>query len=443
MSLTRQLADLLNRPIHQVDRDRAALLLLDWTGCAIAGQAEPAGQKVTAAFPDEQGRCTRIGTTPSSVMMAALHNGCLGNVLEMDDVDKRAVLHAAPTVIPAALAMAEHVDADAADFLNAIVIGYEATIRIGRAVGPGHYAYWHNTATCGPFGAAAAACYLLDGSDLVSAFGLAGTQAAGLWQTRHEPDSMAKHLHAGHAAQVGVQAALLSAQGFQGPRSILEGEQGFFAAMCPGADPQDVLDDYGDGWLIHQTSIKPYPACRHAHAAIDAALLAREALGDSVIETVVIETYDDAIKFCDRPDPKTITEAKFSLQHSVAITLAKGAPKLTDFDLGSVDAKILDLRRRINVKGSKSFNADYPAHYGAAVIVNGERYIAKDAYGDPECPMNDKAVLDKVVKLYAHAGLDRELAIYSGTHTIALSVPPAELISYTELLNDKHLKTLC
>jgi len=135
--------------------------------------------------------------------------GRVSNVLEMDDVDRQAVLHAGPTVIPAALAMAEHIGASEKDFLDAIVIGYEATIRIGRAVGAGHYAFWHNTATCGPFGAAAAACYLLKGS-----------QAAGLWQTRHEPDSMAKQLHAGHAAHAGVLAAILSKQGFHGPCTI-------------------------------------------------------------------------------------------------------------------------------------------------------------------------------------------------------------------------------
>jgi len=169
MTITQQLADLLAHPISDDDRQRAAVLLLDWTGCAVAGQVEAAGQTITAAFPNEIGNCTRIGAGKASPLMAALHNGCLGNVLEMDDVDRQAVLHAGPTVIPAALAMAEYIGASAGDFLSAIVVGYEATIRIGRAVGAGHYAFWHNTATCGPFGATAAACYLLKGSDLVSA----------------------------------------------------------------------------------------------------------------------------------------------------------------------------------------------------------------------------------------------------------------------------------
>ena len=428
MTVTHQLAQILTRPISGEDRQRAALLLLDWTGCAVAGAQEIAGLKVAAAFPDEAGKCTRIGTRGASVLMAALHNGCLGNILEMDDVDKRAVLHAAPTVIPAALAMAEYSGASAEAFLNAIVIGYETTIRIGRAVGPGHYAYWHNTATCGPFGAAAAACYLLEGSDMVSAFGLAGTQAAGLWQTRHEPDSMAKQLHAGHAAHAGVLATILSAQGFQGPRSILEGGQGFFAAMCPGANPQDIFTDYGQGWLIHQTSIKPYPACRHAHAAIDAALMARgEMISESV--DILVETYDDALKFCDNPNPTSNVEAKFSLQHSAAVALIKGEPELADFDIPHKDPRIAALRARILVKASREFNAAYPNHYGAALTLGGQRYSTANAYGDPEKPMNRNAVLKKAQMLMTHAGLSAQRA-----SDLSLAAIEGDLAQYLELL---------
>lgn len=404
MTTTSQaLAKQLSRPIIEADRERARLLLLDWTGCAVAGRAEPAGVKIAAAFADEAGRCTRIGSSSASPQMAALHNGCLGNVLEMDDVDKRAVLHAAPTVIPAALAMAEHVNADAADLLDAIVIGYEATIRIGRAVGPGHYAFWHNTATCGPFGAAAAACHLLSGSDLVSALGLAGTQSAGLWQTRHESDSMAKQLHAGHAAQVGVQSALLSAQGFQGPRTILEGEQGFFKALCPGGDPQDVLADYG-GWLLHETSLKPYPACRHAHPAIDAALTATDAGGP-----ITVRTYADALKFCDRPNPETAIEAKFSLQHAVAICLDKGVPELSDFE-PDVIATHAATRARVIVERSADFDVAYPAHYGASVEIDGKISTASDALGDPEVPMSLQQVREKAAGLIRHGGMDEAAA---------------------------------
>jgi len=409
MTVTERLIPILQRPKSDEDRKRAALLVLDWTGCAIAGRKEPAGEKLAATFLDESGPCHRIGASKSSPLMAALHNGCLGNVLEMDDVDKRAVLHAAPTIIPAALAMAEYVDATSIDFLDAVVMGYEATIRIGRAVGPGHYAYWHNTATCGPFGAAIAACHLLKGSDMVSSLGLAGTQAAGLWQTRHEPDSMAKQLHAGHAAHAGVLAALLSVQGFQGPRSILEGEQGFFAAMCPGANVEDVLTAPENGWLIHETSIKPYPACRHTHPAIDAALWAYEDTLPTGFD-IVVETYSDAQKFCDRPNPQTTVEAKFSIQHSVAVTIVKGEPVLDDFDLNNMDEDVKALRDRITVRVTEEFESTYPEHYGAAVTVGGNRYVSPDAYGDPEKPMSEQAIMEKAKTLMTHAGLSSQKA---------------------------------
>jgi len=434
MTITQQLADLLAHPISDDDRQRAAVLLLDWTGCAVAGQVEAAGQTITAAFPNEIGNCTRIGAGKASPLMAALHNGCLGNVLEMDDVDRQAVLHAGPTVIPAALAMAEYIGASAGDFLSAIVVGYEATIRIGRAVGAGHYAFWHNTATCGPFGATAAACYLLKGSDLVSAFGLAGTQAAGLWQTRHEPDSMAKQLHAGHAAHAGVLAAILSKQGFHGPRTILEGEQGFFKAMCPGANPEDVLINYGDSWRIHETSLKPYPACRHTHPAIDAALEIRDVVNWQQANEIIIETYADAIKFCDNPNPQTIIEAKFSLQHSVAVSLIKGDLSLADFEIKNVSNEIIELCKIIKVKGVDEFTGAYPQHYGAAVKIAGTRYVARDAYGDPEVPMSDIDLGLKAISLMKHAGMTDEQAKNMSGNSLALAIEPSELTDYTDIL---------
>jgi len=434
MTVTQKLAELLGRPISDKDRKRAALLLLDWTGCAVAGQAEAAGQKITAAFPHEAGNCTRIGAGKASPLMAALHNGCLGNVLEMDDVDRQAVLHAAPTIIPAALAMAEHVGASANDFLDAIVIGYEATIRIGRAVGAGHYAFWHNTATCGPFGAAAAACHLLDGSDLVSALGLAGTQAAGLWQTRHEPDSMAKQLHAGHAAHAGVLAAILSAQGFQGPRSILEGEQGFFAAMCPDADPENILINPEAGWHLHETSLKPYPACRHAHPAIDAALAVKDEAGWQNADEIIVETYADALKFCDKSNPETTVETKFSIQHSVATALVKGQLALADFSPEKFKrmsdySLIMSIRAKVKVSYAEDIQQRYPEHYGAAITIGDTYFETWDAYGDPESPMSDQAVIDKAVTLMTHAGMDEDEA-----KSLSAAALGGDIKSYTDLL---------
>ena len=418
LALTRRLAELLSRPVPAAATARAALHVLDWAGCAVAGAASPAGRAMAAGMMAEgQGRCAVAGTgRGASPLTAALLNGALGNVLEMDDVDKRAILHPGPTVIPAALAAAQSADLDAESFLAAVVRGYEAVIRVGRAVGPGHYAVWHNTGTCGPFGAAAAAAsaFKLDRGATAHALGLAGTQASGFWQTRHEPASMAKQLHTARAAHAGLSAAMLSGAGMSGPLSILEGPQGFFAATCPDGDPEAVLFDNGPGWLIEDVSFKPWPACRHAHAAIDAVLLALEdGVQAGEIEHAELVTYDDALKFCDQPRPETVIQAKFSLQHSVAVTLLYGPPQLEHFEADVFEHEdVRALAETITVSAGDPYTERYPARYGAALTITrgGEpkTFDAPDALGDPENPVPATRVAEKARMLCVHGGFSAD-----------------------------------
>jgi 2-methylcitrate dehydratase PrpD len=413
-ALTLRLADHLARPVTAAIKARAVLHVLDWAGCAVAGMASPAGRAMGAGLMVEgQGRCAVAGSTRgASPLTAALLNGAVGNVLEMDDVDKRAILHPGPTVIPAALAAAQSADLSADEFLAAVVRGYEAVIRVGRAVGPGHYAFWHNTGTCGPFGAAAAAAsaFRLDTNTTAHALGLAGTQASGFWQTRHEPHSMAKQLHTARAAHAGLSAAMLAGSGMTGPLFLLEGPQGFFAATCPGADPEDVLADFGDSWLIEDVSFKPWPACRHAHAAIDVALAAREAgvRGDQ-IEALSLATYGDALTFCDQPAPQSVIQAKFSLQHSVAVALLYGAPKLEHFEAEVFDRpEVRRLATKIAVSAAEPYTTRYPARYGAGLTVTQAggtvSFDAPDALGDPENPITAARVAEKARTLAVHGG---------------------------------------
>jgi 2-methylcitrate dehydratase PrpD len=421
LTLTLRLAARLARPVDARVRARAALHVLDWAGCALAGAPSPAGRAMAAALAGEgSGQCTLAGAGRSaSPLAAAMVNGALGNVLEMDDVDKRAILHPGPSVIPAALAACESAGADAGAFLDAVVRGYEAVIALGRAVGPGHYAFWHNTGTCGPFGAAAAAASVLGLDELCTAhaLGLAATQASGFWQTRHEPASMAKQVHTARAAHAGLSAAQLSAQGFDGPLAILEGPQGFFAATCPGADPESVLADHGAPWLIEQVSFKPWPACRHAHAAIDAALAARAAgITAGEISKAEIVTYADAITFCDRPRPASVIEAKFSLQHALAITLMRGEPQLSDFDPEAFnDDAVRAFAGRVTVRAGEPYASAYPARYGAGIsltLTNGgvRTFDQPDALGDPENPLSPQQLAAKARRLAIHGGHDASAA---------------------------------
>ncbi len=447
-SLTQRLAERLARPVSDGHLRRAALHVLDWTGCAVAGAGGPAGRAVASGLGGEgKGPCTAIGSDRRvSVLTAAMINGALGNVLEMDDVDKRAILHPGPSVIPAALAAAQAVDAPAEAFLAAVVRGYEAVIALGRAVGPGHYAFWHNTGTCGPFGAAAAAAslYGLGPEQSVHALGLAGTQASGFWQTRHEPQSMAKQLHTARAAHAGVSAVLFARSGMLGPVDILEGPQGFFAATCPGADPDQVMADQGAEWLIEQVSFKPWPACRHAHPAIDAALAARAAgMAASDIHAIVLTTYPDAVAFCDTPRPQSVIEAKFSLQHSIAAALLFGPLELAHFEPGFFQRRqVRALAGKVVVAAADPYTARYPAHYGAGLAVtlaSGEtrRFDAPDALGDPENPLGADAVAKKARALMAAGGMAPDASAALESAALGLADGGA-LGAYAEALMDQR-----
>lgn len=404
-------------PINAKDRQRAAGHLLDWFACAAAGASLPQA----AMF-----RSTLSSTPPAGLLWtlaeqsdplkAVLADGALGSLLEMDDVHRTAVLHPGPVVIPAALAAAAASGAQVSTLLDGIVRGYEVMIRLGRALGLEHYRHWHPSSTCGAFGAAMAAATIqgLDAEHSSWALGNAGTRTGGLWQMRHEAVP-SKMLHTALAAQTGFLAAGLAGQGFAGPLSLLEGNQGLFAAMAPTADA-DVLLASGSGWLIHEVSFKPWPACRHAHPAIDALLAIKPCPAADEIERITVETYPAALDFCDCLHPTTPGEARFSLQHALASVLARGRPRLDHYEVDALDKPpIRALRERIELRASESFGRRFPAHFGAAVRVltrNGDSCEARvdDAWGDPERPLADRDLAAKAAELFRYAGLEATLA---------------------------------
>lgn len=460
LSLTERLAERLARPVTDHDRTRAAWHLLDWLGCALAARTSPAGHALALAVaPLPDGPCwlAGFGTRGAQAADAAFLHGGLGSVYELDDLHRAAIVHPSDTVVPAALAVAQREGAAAAALLEAIVRGHEAAIVIGRLAGPRHYRHWYSTATCGVFGAAAAAASLrgLSTQATTDALGLAGMLASGPWQCREE-DSHAKQVATAHAARSGVHAADMAVAGLTGPRHILEGRHGWLmatgAALATEADQafaQAVRSESGraEPWQIHAVSFKPWPACRHVHPAIEAALKLRERLGidradasDRIaqLESIEVETYQDALAFANRPHPTTDHEARFSLQHAVAVTLLRG-----DFTLADAgpsvrkDPRVAALRAQVKVRSSVRFEAAYPARFGSAVTLrpstasrdersgspgasasstadNAITVTVEAALGDPEHPMSEDALRKKALTLFEAAGMDdaqRELLL--------------------------------
>jgi 2-methylcitrate dehydratase PrpD len=413
-TLTEQLATRLSAAVDADARMRAVRHLVDWVGCVCGAHAAALPRSLRAlARTAPAGPCNAAGIGARSADAALLVNASIGNVLEMDDVHRIAILHPGPVVIPAALAVAERVDADGTALLDAIVRGYEAMIRIGASLGRGHYAYWHPTSTAGAFGAAAAAASLLglDAERTADALGTAGSRTGGLWQMRHEAVPT-KSLHNVEAAKSGVFAADLAAAGIRGPRAILEGPQGLYAATAPGADPVEVIAD-ADAWRIAEVSLKPWAACRHAHPALDALRLAlAEPLAPEQIALVEIATYAEAIRFCDRPEPETELEAKFSLQHVAAAVILRDAPTLADFAADTLaDPDYAALRARVVVVEDPALTRVFPARYAARVrllLDDGSERVAavRDAWGDPAWPLGDEDLGAKFDGLVAWGGVD-------------------------------------
>ena len=363
--------------------------MVDTVACVIGGQTTPPGRILLEWF-DSTGDVGRN---------AFLASG-LAHILEIDDLHKDSVTHPGAVVIPPAWYLARRLRASGREFLTAVLHGYEAITRVGMAVGPGHYKVWHNTSTCGPFGAAMAAATLLelDQEQTVWALGNAGTQSCGLWQFLPD-NAMSKHLHTARAAEAGYIAAGLAARGFSGPDRILEGEQGFFRALCPDPIPSALLAEPQALWQLRRTSMKPWPCCRHVHPAIDAALEVHGAIGGQSPAFVQVSTYQAALDVCDRPSPETFYAAKFSIQHCVNVALADGRVDFESFD-DAQRSRLAASSRNTTLAVSPEFEEAYPGQWGAAVsatLASGEVASAsrEDCKGDPESALTAEEIVAK------------------------------------------------
>ncbi|MEJ1978340.1 MAG: MmgE/PrpD family protein [Acetobacteraceae bacterium] len=215
------------RVLPEAVRHHARRALIDWFAALLPGSRLPPATLLDAALDDETGGRALVYTSlrRAPLRTAALINAAASHTIEFDDIFRDAVYHPGCPVIGAALAAAQARGADGPALLRAIVVGYEVSTRIGLAVQPSHYRFWHTTGTIGTFGAAAAVASLLDLDAVRTAHALAsaGTMAAALQQA-FRSDSMSKPLHAGHAAEAGALAAMGAARGMTGALDVLEGK---------------------------------------------------------------------------------------------------------------------------------------------------------------------------------------------------------------------------
>ena len=289
MSVAEQWSEhFLSTPFERLPDDvieQAKRALLDYLGVAIGGASMPMARIAASYFVELGGKPEAsliLDERRLPAIHAALVNGVYGHALDMDDGHRMAAGHPGVATLPAALAAAEVHQSSGADLLRAIVFGYEVFVRIGAHLNPAHLKRgFHTTATVAPFAAATAVGILagLDAERLTRALGLAGLQGAGLMEVFHD-GAMAKPFQTARSAASGLLAADLAARGALGPRTVLEGVQGFLEAMCGDRAADDLVAGLGPDtdWAIRGVYFKLYAACRHTHAAVDAARLLRDEL---------------------------------------------------------------------------------------------------------------------------------------------------------------------
>lgn len=399
-------------PLDPALAHHAKRAILDWYAALIPGCVLGPVAKLRDALREElgHGRSTIVGApfVLAPARTAALLNGASAHTVEFDDVFRDAVYHPGAPTIAAALAAAEMADASGETLLRAVIVGYEVGCRLGAALAPSHYTYWHPTGTVGTIGSAAAAGVVLglDQEQFAHALATATTLAAGL-QEAFRSDSESKPLHSGRAAEAGVFSALAARAGISGAASVIDGKAGLGAAMSTGPVWSRLTEGLGRDFAVANICVKNHACCGHTFAPIDAILHLRKthSLTADAVEAIEVETYQTALDVTGRYAPDSPSEAKFSLPYVASMALRTGAVRLDAFDAARLaDPAQRALMARVSLKADPAFTAGFPSQRAARVrlrLRDGQvlEHVQLYRKGDPELPMSDQDMRDKFFEL--------------------------------------------
>ena len=397
--------------------ERTPLLMLDLVGSIVRARKEaavaPALLSTVSAMGLDTGTARVFGDAASyGPAGAALLNGALGHALDFDDTHAAGTLHPGAPVIPAALAAAEITGASGADILAAIVVGYETCCRIAVALPAGdHYARgFHPSATCGVFGAAAAAARIfgLDAAGVTSALGIALSQSAGSLQFLAD-GAQTKPFQVGWAAMAGLTAATLARNGYKGPGEAIEGRHGFLQGYAPSPKPERVVQDLGSVYELMHTGIKPYPSCRYGHAGIDAvlALRAEHGLQPEEVDSITYGLSNAGLLLVGAPiehkrNPRNIVDAQFSAPFVLSCALVSGAMDWDSYERLN-DPVIRAMLPKVNCIHDPEIEAEFPTNMSGKITIaaRGQTFSRKVVVplGEPSNFLDTDRLLAKFMTL--------------------------------------------
>lgn len=420
--------------------EKAKQAILDHLGIAIRSSIEPGSSAVVREVVESlggPGRCTAVGIgTRFLPHYAALLNATFAHTLDFDDTHEGGSIHPGAPAIPAALALGETSRATGERLIAAIVAGYDTTVRISEAADPAaHYDRgFHPTATCGTFGATAAAASVAGaGSEILeNAFGINGSQAAGSLQFL-ENGAWNKRIHTGFAAHNAILALKLAEAGAVGAREPLEGRNGFFRGYTDEADPGRVIETLGERFAIDETAFKPYPSCRYSHAAIEllCEILAQENISPGSVDRVRIGLPRKGMDIIGVPEsakraPHGVVAGQFSMYFLAAVALLRQRMTWDDYALLG-DAEIAHAIERIDVHIDPEIEARFPTMASSVEVTAGERRIRRVNWtpkGEPGKPLDWSEIEQKFRSL--------AIAVYDDARVLRI----VEVVRGLEKLDD-------
>jgi 2-methylcitrate dehydratase PrpD len=371
--------------------------------------------------------------------MAALANGASAHAFEIDDVHEEAVSHPGAVVVPAALAVAEETGASGLALLEAVVVGYEAMGRAGLAVGPVSHmlAGFHPTSMSGVFGAAAAAAHLrgLDADRLNHALGVAASLASGTMEFAAS-GGMAKRVHAARAAEGGIMAAALAADGFEGARDGLAGRYGFCRIFTDDPQPRLLTDRLGERWLIDEITVKPYPSCSDLHPMVQATseLVAMHGLVADDIGRVAVHVTTKVAELNDMDGAQSVMAAQYSAQFNVAAAVVADPSDPATFDPRRIgDPALAAVQAKVGpILPAPEFDATYAWKQGARVEITTTdgRVLERTVHGQRGSmhdPLSDDEI-ERKFQVVASGRLDPAIP------EVVRSLPTGQLDDLTRLL---------
>jgi 2-methylcitrate dehydratase PrpD len=293
---------------------------------------------------------------------AAFLNTVYAGSIDADDTHVGSMLHPGSIVFSAALAVGVQMDVSGRDFLAAVAAGYEAMIRIGLSIQPSHFKRgFQSTATCGGFGAGVAAARLCFQGQreaerrIADTIGIVSSFSGGLTQF-YQSGSTVKRIHAAHAAESGVTAALLVSNGFSGPNDILEGSNGFARAYADGVDFSIVTNGLGQDFRLREVTTKSHACSARVQAAIEGVLelCSGQKIDCAEIDEIFVGIPSVIVGRLTIPQPVDVQAAQMSLPFSVALAAARAAHAgegfaldVGDYEAGMQDTAVSELEKRV------------------------------------------------------------------------------------------------